>query len=277
MVITKFIRRNCVIPDMKATSKADTLRELVDVLFEGKDAEAADSAYDQIIARESTESTGIGHGIAVPHARITGLKNLQCAVGRLPKGLDFMAIDREPVHLVFLIVYPPNEQTKYLNFIATVAKLLKDPIQLESMLKADTADKMFELLDAAATAFAEKHEEEVAKKIQSETDLDFMKDANASLILLARLQLCQEMLDTARTGKSQIRQRMETIRTLIDPRILSHYDRLMKNRAPALVPVEGDTCQGCFMKLATQFVQKVRIDTSHVHTCQNCKRFIYVV
>jgi nitrogen PTS system EIIA component len=277
MVITKFIRKNSVIPDMTAKTKADALRELVDVLFDKKDVEQADTAYDQILARESTESTGIGHGIAVPHARVTGLKGIECAVGRIPKGLDFMAIDREPVHLVFLICYPPNEQTKYLNFIATVAKLLREPAHLETMLKATTADEMYEILESASTTFTEKHEEEYAKKVQGDTDLDLMKDANASLILLARLQLCQEMLSAARTGKNQIRLRMETIRSLIDPRILSHYDRLMKSRAPALVPVEGDTCQGCFMKLASRLVQQVRQDTSHVHTCQNCKRFIYVV
>ena len=71
--------------------------------------------------------------------------------------------------------------------------------------------------------------------------------------------------------------RIENIRALVKPRVLHHYDRLMKSRAPALVPVEGDTCQGCFMKLPSKFVQEVRLDTGHIHTCMNCRRFIYVV
>ena len=85
------------------------------------------------------------------------------------------------------------------------------------------------------------------------------------------------MYETARTGKKQIKQRIENIRSMVDARILKHYDRLTKGRAPALVPVEGDTCQGCFMKLPSQYAQRVRQDTDHIHTCNNCSRFIYIV
>src|SRR5690606_22373273 len=110
-----------------------------------------------------------------------------------------------------------------------------------------------------------------------EPSVDKMPDAHADLILLARLQLCQEMLAAAKTGKAQIRQRIDNIRSLIDERVLSHYDRVMKVRPPALVPVEGDTCQGCFMRLPSKFVQEVRQDPEHIHTCMNCRRYIYVV
>ena len=104
-----------------------------------------------------------------------------------------------------------------------------------------------------------------------------MPDAHADLILLARMQLYQEMLDGARSGKTEIRQRIEKIRSLVDPRLLKHYDRLMRGQPPALVPVEGDTCQGCFMKLPSKFAQQVRQDAAHIHTCSNCSRFIYVL
>lgn len=275
MVITKFIRKNCIVPELTSNTKADVLQELNNLLFTPGSPEA-ENALDQILSRESTESTGIGRGIAVPHARVTGLKTMQCAVGRVPAGLDFAAIDREPVHLIFLICYPPTEQTKYLNFVATAARLLRDKEYLDQMLTAETAEDMYTVLEEASTAFTEKHEEDYAEKKDDE-NIDQMKDAHASLILLARLQLNEEMLDTAKTGKTQLKKRIATIRGLIDPRILSHYDRLAKTRKPSLVSVEGDTCQGCFMRLASQFVQQVRQDTAHVHMCQNCKRFIYVV
>jgi len=277
MVITKFIRRTAVVPELESKNKPEALDELTQVLFERKEPEQAQQAFDSILARESTESTGIGRGIAVPHARVTGLKSLQCAVGRSTKGIDFMAVDKEKVHLIFLICYPPTEQTRYLNFVATVSKLLSNKERRQGMLEAETADEMYAILEESSATFAETHEEEYAEKLKSDPALDQMKDAHTSVILLARLQLCQEMLDAARSGKGQIRGRIETIRNLIDPRILSHYDRLMKSRPPALVPVEGDTCQGCFMRLSSKFVQQVRQDTSRLHTCQSCKRFIYVV
>ena len=85
------------------------------------------------------------------------------------------------------------------------------------------------------------------------------------------------MYDTAKTGRKAIADRMDNIRALVDPRILRQFDRLMKRVAPALVPVEGDTCQGCFMKLPSKFAQQVRADQDHINACPNCSRFIYIV
>lgn len=277
MILTKYIAKSCILPAMKATNKADAIKELTYLLFEKKNMQSVvGPALDQIIAREATESTGIGKGIAVPHARVTGMKTLAAAVGRIPQGMDFMAIDRKPVHLILLICYPPTEQTKYLNFVATVAKLLSGPDYLKKMLEVQTADEMYGLLDEASQTFTEKHELDL-KKIKADPAIARTPDAHADLILLARLQLCQEMLGASRTGKKEIQQRVEAIRALITPRILNHYDKLTKSRPPGLVPVEGDTCQGCFMKLATKFVQEIRQDAQHLHTCMYCSRYIYVV
>lgn len=276
MILTKYITKPCILPAMTATAKGDALKELTHLLFDKRKMEGHGPALDQVLARETTESTGIGRGIAVPHARVTGMKQLACAVGRVPEGLDFKAVDRMPVHLIFLICYPPSEQTQYLNFVATVAKLLSDKVQLKSMLEAKTADDMFDVLEAASSTFTETHEQSV-RKLKADPAIKKMADGHADLMLLARLQLCQEMLLNTRTGKAQVNERIENIRALVEPRILGHYDKLMKSRPPALVPVEGDTCQGCFMRLPSKFVQQVRQDPAHIHTCLNCARFIYVV
>jgi mannitol/fructose-specific phosphotransferase system IIA component (Ntr-type) len=276
MILTKYLTKATIVPTMQAVSKADALKELTHLLFDKRKVDGVGPALDQILARETTESTGIGRGIAVPHARVTGMKQLTCAVGRIPEGIDFKAIDRAPVHLIFLICYPPTDQTSYLNFVATVARLLSDKAQLKAMLDAKTADDMYDLLEASSSKFSETHEQNV-KKLKADPAIRKMADGHADLMLLARLQLCQEMLVTARTGKAQVNARIENIRELVEPRILGHYDKLMKSRPPALVPVEGDTCQGCFMRLPSKFVQQVRQDPAHIHTCLNCARFIYVV
>ena len=98
-----------------------------------------------------------------------------------------------------------------------------------------------------------------------------------SLLALEAFSVGTPVLANARSGKKQIRSRIDNIRELVSPRLIRHYDRLSKARPPALVPVEGDTCQGCFMKLPSQFVQQVRQDPEHIHTCPNCSRYIYVV
>ncbi len=277
MVITDYIGANCILPEMRETTKPEALKELTHLLFDTKKLKGVDAALDQIMARESTESTGIGHGIAVPHARVTGLKTLQCAIGRFKEGVDFTAIDRKPVHLVFLICYPPTQQTTYLNFVATVAKLLHDDGHLKALLNAPDAKGLLEVLrdlclplDMPEVYFAQSKGKDFPKILET-------RDAHADIILLARLQLCYEILETARTGKRQIKERIENIRSLVDPRILRQFDRLMKSRPPALVPVEADTCQGCFMKLPSQFAQQVRAETNVIHSCTNCRRFIYIV
>ena len=276
MILTKYITKSCILPAMASTSKADALKELTHLLFDKRRFDGVGAALDQVLARETTESTGIGRGIAVPHARVTGMKQLACAVGRIPAGLDFKAVDRGPVQIIFLICYPPAEQTSYLNFVATVAKLLSDKSQLKAMLDAKTADDMFDQLEAASSTFTELHEQNV-KKLKADPAIKKVADGHADLMLLARLQLCQEVLQNTRTGKSEVKERIENIRSLVEPRVLNHYDKVTKSRPPALVPVEGDTCQGCFMRLPSKFVQQVRQDPAHIHTCLNCARFIYVV
>lgn len=276
MLLTKYISKNCIVPEIASRTKADALKELTNLLFDKKKMKGAGQGLDQIMARETTESTGIGHGLAVPHARVSGLKNLICAVGRSTSGIDFMAVDKKPVHLIFLICYPPIMQTAYLNFIATVARLLREDAHVKAMLEAKDEDAMYEVLEEISARLVAP-EEQTRKEVKADPDILQARDAHADLILLARLQLCQEMLDTAKSGKAQIRTRIDNIRALVDPRILSHFDRLMKSRPPALVPVEGDTCQGCFMKLPSQFAQRVRQDADHIHTCNNCSRFIYMV
>lgn len=276
MVISKFIGKNCIVPELEANTKAAAVRELTHLLYDRKKIPDITVALEQIVAREATESTGIGNGIAVPHARIPGMKSLACAVGRASKGIDFMSIDRAPVHLVFLICYPPSQQTTYLNFVATVARLLGDKQHFKAILNADDSQGVFDVLEEVSQSFDDHHETKLSA-IKADPKLKDIKDGHADLLLLARLQLQLEILSTAKTGKKKIDERIEAIRALADPRVLRHFDKLLKGRAPALVPVEGDTCQGCFMRLPSKFVQEVRRDTAHIHTCINCSRYIYVV
>lgn len=276
MILTKYITKTCIISELEATTKSDVIKELTHLLFEKKRMKNVEMALDQVVAREATESTGIGNGIAVPHARVPGMKNLASAIGRVPQGMDFMAIDRQPVKLIFLICYPPSQQTVYLNFVATVAGLLRDKAHFDALSEADSSEKMFNVLEKVSESFDTKQEDTI-KAYSTDPEIAKLKDGHADIMLLARLQLHEEMLATTRSGKRKIKERIAGIRTMVEPRIMKHYDKLMKGRAPALVPVEGDTCQGCFMRLPSKFVQQVRNDVSHIHTCVNCSRYIYVV
>ena len=276
MLLTKFISKGCIEPELKATSKAGVLEELIGLLFRRRRLKGAEAALQQIMNREAIESTGIGHGIAVPHARVAGLKNLVCAVGRASEGLDFMAVDKEPVHLIFLICYPPSHQTTYLNFIATVAKLLREQDSLQAILEAGSAADIFEVLEELSATLVEP-EERFAQEKTEQSEAEEGNGTHSDLVLMARLELCTEMLESARAGKEQIRRRIENISALLDPATVEHYRRLKKGRGSALVSVEGGVCQGCFRELPTEHAQRLYRARGSLHRCSHCNRFIYAV
>ena len=276
MLLTKFISKGCVVPEVEATSKAAVLEELIGLLFRRRRLQGAEAALEQIMNREAIESTGIGHGIAVPHARVVGLKQLVCAVGRSSEGLDFMAVDKEPVHLIFLICYPPSHQTTYLNFIATVAKLLREQDSLKAILEARSAADIFEVLEELSATLVEP-EERFAQEKAAQPEAEEGKGTHSDLVLMARLELCTEMLESARAGKDQIKRRIKNISALLDPATVEHYRRLKKGRGPALVSVEGGACQGCFRQLPTEHAQRLYRARGSLHRCSHCNRFIYAV
>lgn len=277
MLLTKFIPEGCIACDLEAANKADAIRELVHLLFRTMRLKGMSAALEQIMAREAVQSTGIGRGIALPHARIPGSKDLLCAVGRASKGLDFRAVDNEPVRIVFLICYPPAKQTTYLNFVATVAKFLRDDGPLEAILEAESATEIFTILNELPERLLEPEEAPAGEKMTADPDTESRSYLSTDLLLLARLELCTEMLDSARSGKDEIQQRIASINALLDPSILEHYRRLKKRRGPALVAVEGGVCQGCFRQLPTELEQKLYRRRGLIRRCPNCNRFIYTV
>ena len=277
MLLTKYITSSCIEPDLKAANKAAALRSLTHLLFRTRRLGGEAPVLNQILSREAIESTGIGRGLAVPHARAAGLEDLVCAVARTSRGLDFNAVDKQPVHLIFLICYPPAQQTTYLNFIASVAKLLRGDDSLQKILDAGSADEIFEILEKYSEMLLKPEEQLARERTADPAETESGEGAGSDLLLLARLELCAEMLESAGSGAKEIEQRMENIRALLDPSVLEHYHRLKKGRGPNLVPAEGGICRGCFTQLPTKFAQELYGDRGQVHRCPNCHRFIYAL
>ena len=170
MLLSDYIDVSCIVPELEAKEKKDVLKEMTRLLFDKKKIKGVEPALDQIMARETTESTGIGHGLAVPHARVSGLKSLYCAAGRVSAGVDFAAVDKKPVNLVFLIVYPPTQQTTYLNFVATLAKMLRVPENFKALMAAADEKVFLEVLTEMAHKLAAP-EEYYAKKLKADPEL----------------------------------------------------------------------------------------------------------
>jgi nitrogen PTS system EIIA component len=274
--LTAFIPRAAVFANLEVNSKTQTLRALCDALFHEEPTELAQIALARVLAREGTQSTAIGHGIALPHAPVAELGQLRCAVGRIQAGLDFGAVDKQPVKLVFLICYPPLQQSLYLNFVATVAKLLRQEKHLRELLEAENADDLFGRL-ATLSKLLEMPEKVHAPGNEAEPETSEASTSASELFLLARLDLCSEMLETATSGKEEIEQRMTNLSALIDPNTLRQYQRLKKTKQRVVVALENGVCQGCFARLPHSLIQMIQTDKNGLHRCGHCNRFLYAI
>ena len=100
----------------------------------------------QIAKREELGSTGVGNGVALPHARLRGLNAPFGLFARLRQGIDFEAIDDQPVDIVFLLLLPDVSNDSQLNALACVARALRDPEALQRIRRATDRDSLFQAI-----------------------------------------------------------------------------------------------------------------------------------
>jgi mannitol/fructose-specific phosphotransferase system IIA component (Ntr-type) len=127
MKLTDFIGKSSVIKELRNTDKKGAISEIVEVIKNVHKSEKlkVNEIVDLLMKREKIGSTGIGNNIAVPHVKIEGIKSVIGSFGRSSIGIDFNAIDGEPVYLIFLILAPfddPESNLQALRRIAQVAK-----------------------------------------------------------------------------------------------------------------------------------------------------------
>jgi PTS system nitrogen regulatory IIA component len=135
--------------DLTSRSKDAALMELVETLASAPEVTNREKLLQAILERERIVSTGIGLGVAVPHAKIPEVSEFVVAYGRSTDGIDFGSIDDRPVHHVVLIVGPPDRQQRYLQFLATVTLKLKQPELRRALEEAPSTAKLYEVLSQA--------------------------------------------------------------------------------------------------------------------------------
>lgn len=150
MKLREFFSAETVSLDLASESKDDLLRELVGLLE--LDAKSEAILFKTLKRRENLGSTGIGKGIAIPHCRSLVVNRLRLAYGRKPEGVDFNAIDGQPVHDFFLIVAPPLEvSNQYLPVLGKIAQFAKDPAVPERLRELSTPTDFLRLLEEKAS------------------------------------------------------------------------------------------------------------------------------
>lgn len=133
--LTAILPSSNVLVDVDASSKK-RLFEQAGLLFENRHSIARATVTDNLFARERLGSTGLGHGVAIPHGRIKGLKNPLAAVIRMLQPIGFDAPDEEPVSLLVFLLVPEAATQRHLEILSEIAELLSDRT-LRDKLKAE--------------------------------------------------------------------------------------------------------------------------------------------
>ncbi|MFV2006691.1 MAG: PTS sugar transporter subunit IIA [Longimicrobiales bacterium] len=149
MKLRELLTADVVNLELESEAKDDILKELVALLALDEKSEAI--LFKTLKRRENLGSTGIGKGIAIPHCRSLVVSRLRLAYGRKPLGVDFKAIDSQPVRNFFLIVAPPLEvSNQYLPVLGKIAQFAKDPDVPTQLMEIDTPEEFLALLEAKA-------------------------------------------------------------------------------------------------------------------------------
>ncbi|MGH7483894.1 MAG: PTS sugar transporter subunit IIA [Longimicrobiales bacterium] len=146
MELREFFNKDVIDLDLDGETKDEILKELIALL--NLDEKSEGILFKMLKRRENLGSTGIGRGMAIPHCRSLVVSRLRVGFGRKPGGLDYKAIDDQPVRYFFLIVAPPLEvSNQYLPVLGKIAQFAKDPevpARLESMTRPE---EFLELLE----------------------------------------------------------------------------------------------------------------------------------
>ncbi len=146
MNLLDILSLDCIRAPLNATDKLGVINELVDVLGATGRVKDAGALKEAVWTREQTRTTGIGHGLAIPHGKCAGMTSLAMAIGRPRDPMDFDSIDRQPVRLIVLLASPPDKTSDHIQALAQVSRLMMMEQFRQRVYAAQSPEEIFELL-----------------------------------------------------------------------------------------------------------------------------------
>ncbi len=144
--ITEYTRKEFV-KYLDSTEKYQSIEELAHI-FENSDiCDDIDTLIKALKERDEIMSTGIGFGIAVPHAKINAVKKMAFAIGISKKGITFDSIDGEPVHVIIMVAAGERQHKKYLKLLSNIMSILKNEKIKERMINSQSADEIIKIFE----------------------------------------------------------------------------------------------------------------------------------
>ncbi len=146
MHIIDYLKPDCILPNLKNTTKRGVLEELAATLVPGSEGLDLQTVVEVLLERERLGSTGIGDNVAFPHGKLPRLTQVKLAFGRSLSGVDFDSMDGKPSHLFFLLLAPANSAGLHLKTLAKISRMLMSHTFRDDLMKAAAADDIYRLL-----------------------------------------------------------------------------------------------------------------------------------
>lgn len=153
MDIFDLISPDSILCPLRANSKKQVLQELSKAAGELTGQNSRD-VFETILQRERLGSTGIGHGVAIPHGKIGGVERIVCILARLSKPIDFESVDDQPVDTVFMLLAPENAGADHLKALALISRLVKDRMTMDKLRSARDPKTIYAILTEPAASDA---------------------------------------------------------------------------------------------------------------------------
>lgn len=145
--ITDFITEDLISLDLKSNKKEDVLKELVKIMGASSNILDEEKCYTALIEREKLGSTGIGKGVAIPHAKTEYAKRLTIGFGISKEGINFESLDETATNIFFVFASPLKDSHKYLKILARISRLIRDNEFRRNLLKAKNSKEIIELIN----------------------------------------------------------------------------------------------------------------------------------
>ena len=144
--IREYLREDLIQETLQGRSKEEILREFAELFRRAHVVSEPQELVDRLMAREKLGSTGIGDGIAIPHARVKNLTRVTVAFGRAPGGVDFNALDGKPTDLFFVLIAPEDVPGEHLKVLARLSRLLRNPVFRDALRRARGRHELYEII-----------------------------------------------------------------------------------------------------------------------------------
>lgn len=146
MRLIDILQPDCVKVPLASTEKKQAVFELADLLVEHTPIRDCDELKKAIWDRELTRTTGIGHGIGIPHGKTAGVDQLRMAIGLAPEPIEFGAIDGRPVELVILLASPQDQTGPHIQALAKISRMLTEPDFREALKRVESAEDLYNMI-----------------------------------------------------------------------------------------------------------------------------------